>query len=225
MSAPTTEADPIEAHVADLSAALHGPVRVKSRMVMDLREGLIDAARDLSHGREPDHHAARQAVREFGTVAEIAPSFQRELTIAQARHTARAVMLIVPFLFLCWHLAETWDGSTGHQLPDLVQLFVAHLGGIAASAAFLAGAALAATGALARWLPTPHQLPLLVAWTGTTAAVALAVSALTLTLASVLATNWPLSTLAGVVTIAFHTRIAASARACRECARVTLAGP
>ncbi|WP_326766771.1 permease prefix domain 1-containing protein [Streptomyces sp. NBC_01591] len=225
MTAPGAGADPIDAHIADLTAALHGPVRAKSRMVTELREGLIDAARDLSSGREPDHHAARQAVREFGTVAEIVPSFQRELTIAQARHTARRVMLIVPLLLVCWYMAQTWDGSTGHRPPGPIQLLVAHLGGVAASASFLAAAALAATGALARRLPTPDQLPIMVAWTGTTAAAALAISAIALTLASVLATNWPLSLLAGLVTIVFHAKIAASARACRECASLSLAGP
>ncbi|NBE50931.1 permease prefix domain 1-containing protein [Streptomyces boluensis] len=218
-------ADPIDAHVADLAAALHGPARAKSRMVTELREGLVDAARDLASGPDPDHDAARLAVREFGSVAEIAPSFQRELTIAQARHTARTVMLIAPLLLVCWYLVRTWDGATGRQLPDTVELLVAHLGGVAAVAALLAAAALAATGALARRLPTPHRLPLAVAWTGTVAATALAVSALTLTLASLLAANWPLSVAAGVVIITCHAKVAASARACRECARLPVVTP
>ncbi|WP_327679560.1 permease prefix domain 1-containing protein [Kitasatospora sp. NBC_00458] len=216
--AAVTAADPVEAHLADLTAALHGPARVKARMVAELREGLLDAVRDLSPGPGPDPAAARQAVDEFGTVAEIAPDFQRELTIAQARHTARTVVLIVPFLFLCWYFVEAHGRRAGRPLPDPAQLVVLHLGGVAALTALLAAGFLAATGVLARRLPTPERLPLAVAWTGTTAAAALALSALTLTVASVLATSWLLTTVAGVVTIAFHTRMAASARACRECA-------
>ncbi|MFD6225703.1 hypothetical protein ACFWFZ_02280 [Streptomyces sp. NPDC060232] len=53
---------------------------------------------------------------------------------------------------------------------------------------------------------------------GTTAAVALALSAFMLTIASLLTANWPLCALAGAVAIVFHAKIAASARACRECA-------
>ncbi|MFF9572444.1 hypothetical protein [Streptomyces sp. NPDC014685] len=219
------DADPIEAHVAELAAALHGPAQAKSRMVMEFREGLLEAASDLSHGPGSDCDAARRAVCEFGTVAEIAPSFQRELTIAQARHTARTVALIAPLLLLCWYLVRAWDDFTGHRLPDPVPLLVAHLGGVAVSASLLAAAALGVTGVLARRFPTPHRLPLVVAWTATTTAVTLGVGALTLAFASVLATNWPSSLVAGVVAIVFHAKVAASARACRECARLSVAVP
>lgn len=222
---PVDPVDPIDVHVAELNAALHGPARAKSRMVTELREGLRDAARDLASGPEPDRDAARRAVREFGTVAEIAPSFQRELTIAQARHTARLVLLLAPLLLVCWFLVRTWGGPRGRRLPDPVELFVAHLGGVAAASALLAAAALAATGTLARRLSTPHRLPLAVAWTGTVAAAALALSALTLTLASLLAANWLVSVAAGAVIITGHAKVAASARACRECAHLPVLTP
>ncbi|TYK47235.1 permease prefix domain 1-containing protein [Actinomadura decatromicini] len=225
MTTSTAEADPIEAHIEALGAALRGPDRVKARLVGELREGLIEAAADLSPEQRPDRQSARRAVRQFGTVAEIAPSFQRELTIAQARLTARTVMFAVPFLLALWYLVEVSGGSTGRRLPHLVQLLAAHLGGTAAAAALTAAAFLAATGALARRLPTPRHAPLLVAWTGTTAAAALALSAFTLTIASVMATDWPLSAVAGVITIAFHAKIAASARACRQCARLPITTP
>ncbi|MGY0059064.1 hypothetical protein ACWY4P_21330 [Streptomyces sp. LZ34] len=215
-------ADPIEEHVAALAAALQGPVRVKDRMLAEARDALADAAADIALGASPDgradDHAARQAVDDFGSVEEIAPAFQRELTIAQARHTARRVALLVPVLILCWYVMVIVDRGRG--LPHAVQLLAAHVGGVAAAAALLAAASLAATGALARRLPTPHRLPLIVAWTGTTAGMALAISALTLTTASVLAGNWPLSAVIGAITIASHVRIAASARACRQCARL-----
>ncbi|MFD8823190.1 hypothetical protein ACFV1C_12630 [Streptomyces sp. NPDC059605] len=225
MRTPGGDVDPIEAHVAELAAVLHGPARVKSRMVTEFREGLVDAASDFSRGPESDRDAARRAVHEFGTVAEIAPSFQRELTIAQARHTARTVALVAPLLLMCWYLAQAWDGSTGHRLPDPVPLLVAHLGGVAASASLLAAAALGATGVLARRFPTPHRLPLVVAWAATTTAVTLGAGALALALASALATDWSSSLVAGVVVVVFHARVAASARACRECARLSVAAP
>lgn len=240
MTSPTgPAAAPIEAHVADLAAALHGPARVKSRLLGEFREGLIDAARDLSYdgpdgraesssgraesAREAGERAAQQAVREFGSVAELAPSFQQELTIAQARHTAGTVMPVAPLLLMCWYLVQTWDGAAGRRPPGTVETLVAHLGGVAASAAVVGAAALVATGALARRLPTPRHLPLVVAWTGTTAAASLAVGALALTLASILAANWPLGVALGVGVIVVHAKVAASARACRACARLPVA--
>ncbi|MGK5674270.1 permease prefix domain 1-containing protein [Micromonospora sp. URMC 106] len=211
--------DPIEEHLAALAAALHGPARAKARMLTEARDGLTDAAAALACGATPDDRAARQAVRDFGSVDEVAPAFQQELTVAQARHTARAVVLAVPFLLACWHLVTVVGGGQGRHVPHLAQVLAAHLGGVAAAAALLAGASLAATGVLARRLPTPHRLPLMVAWAGTAATVALVTSALTLAVAAALAGNWALGALIGVLTVALHTRIAAAARACRQCAR------
>jgi hypothetical protein len=211
--------DPIEEHLAALAAALHGPARAKARMLTEARDGLTDAAAALACGATPDDRAARQAVRDFGSVDEVAPAFQQELTVAQARHTARAVVLAVPFLMACWHLVTVVGGGQGRHVLHLAQVLAAHLGGVAAAAALLAGTSLAVTGALARRLPTPHRLPLMVAWAGTTATAALAISALTLAVAAALAGNWPLGALIGVLTVAVHARIAASARACRQCAR------
>ncbi|QXJ22912.1 hypothetical protein AGRA3207_003992 [Actinomadura graeca] len=214
--------DPVEELVSGLSARLQGPGRLKARMLEEVRDGLADAVADLTDdgpGEPADpgraDRAVCRAVREFGTVEEIAPAFQRELTIAQARHTARTVALAVPFLLACWYLVET-----SRHLPGPVQILAAHLGGVAASTALLAAASLAATGALARRLPVPDRLPLVMAWTGTTACVALAVSALTLTGASIMAADWPLTLLTGALTLVAHARIAASARACRHCARL-----
>ncbi|MFJ2897346.1 hypothetical protein ACIO87_20975 [Streptomyces sp. NPDC087218] len=133
--------------------------------------------------------------------------------------------MIAPLLLMCWYPAQAWGDSMGHRLPDPVPLLIAHLGGVAVSASLLAAAALGVTGALARRFPTPHRLPLVVAWTATTTAVTLGAGALTLALASVLATDWPSSLGAGVVVIVFHAKVAASARACRECARLSVAVP
>ncbi|MEU5639771.1 hypothetical protein [Streptomyces milbemycinicus] len=213
-----TALDPIEEHVAALAAALHGPARVKARMLTEARDALTDAAVDIADGGSPDGRAVRQAVDDFGSVEDVAPAFQREITIAQARHTARRVALIVPFLALTWYVLVIVDHGRG--LPYPVEVLTAHVGGVAAVAALLAAASLAATGALARRLPTPRRLPLMVAWTGTAACAAVAISAVTLTTASALAGNGLVSVGVGVLTIASHVRIAASARSCRQCARL-----
>ncbi|MGW4498237.1 permease prefix domain 1-containing protein [Micromonospora sp. NPDC004336] len=218
--------DPIEEHLAGLAAVLHGPARAKTRMLTEARDGLTDAAAALACDAALDESAARRAaVRDFGSIEEVAPAFQQELTVAQARHTARVVLLAVPFLMACWHLVAVVGQGQRRQLSDLAQTLAAHLGGVAAAAALLAATSLAATGVLARRLPTPHQLPLMVAWAGTIATVALVTSALTLAVAAALAGNWALGALVGALTVALHARIAAAARACRECARAPVVAP
>lgn len=209
----------IEDHLAALDTALSGPVRAKSRMLAEVRDGLADAAAAHADAGAPSRAAAAaRAVRDFGTVEEVGPAFQRELTIAQARQTALIVALIVPFLMACWYLVGATAEDAGGQLPAAVLVLAANLGGLAALTALLAAGSLAATGAVSRRLATPRRLPLVVAWTGTTAAVALAVSALTLSAGAVLAQDWPVGALAGALTLVAHTRLAASARACRHCA-------
>ncbi|MCX4820466.1 permease prefix domain 1-containing protein [Streptomyces sp. NBC_01142] len=220
MNAIGRQADPIEDYVAALTAALHGPARAKARMIEEIHDGLADTVAAHTSEGTPYPRAAHQAVGEFGTPDELAPICQRELTIAQARHTARAVALTAPFLIACWYVARTADHGQSWQLPRMAQLLAVHLAGVATGAALLAAATLATTGTLARRLPTPHGLPVAVAWTGTTASVAMAVATLALATASVLATNWPLLAFAAALAAASHGVVAASARACRRCARL-----
>ncbi|UFQ16154.1 MULTISPECIES: permease prefix domain 1-containing protein [Streptomyces] len=205
----------VQAYAADLTAALHGPAKAKSRLVEEVRDGLADTAAAYADAGLSEEEAARRAVREFGTVGELAPSCQRELTVAQARHTARAVTLTAPFLLGCWYLART----AGHD-PAVARLLAVHLAFVATVAALLAAATLAATGSLARRLPTPQRLPLIVAWAGTTASGAMAAATLALAAAAALATDWTLLAFAGALAAAAHAAIAPSARTCRRCARL-----
>ncbi|MBE1531506.1 permease prefix domain 1-containing protein [Actinomadura algeriensis] len=202
----------VDEHVAALSAALHGPARAKERMLTEVRDGLADATDALADAGLPADAAARRAVRDFGTVEDVAPSFQHELTIAQARRTALFAALSAPVLLLCWQVA----GADGGVLSHTARL----VGGVAAAAALLCAGCLAATGAWARRLPVPRALPRTVAWAGTTAGAALGVSGVALTVTCVLAANAPLAALIAVLTLASHAKVASSARACRHCARL-----
>ncbi|QWF78815.1 hypothetical protein [Amycolatopsis sp. CA-230715] len=209
--------DPVDDYLAALAAAVHGPAKVKARMLEEIRGGLEDAV----SAQGGDSHAAALALRDFGTVEEVASSCQTELTIAQTRHTSRALALTVPFLLACWYLIRTASPSGDGQVARVAQLVAAHLTGAATIAAVLAAAALAATGTLARWLPTPPKLPRVVAWTSTSTGAAMAVATVALLSASPASANWPLVVLAGLFTAASHAMVAGSARACRECARLT----
>ncbi|MCT4352011.1 permease prefix domain 1-containing protein [Streptomyces sp. Je 1-79] len=213
---PADHPDPIDAYVAELRDILHGPPRMTARLIEEVRGGLADTAEAYTHEGTPYEDAVREAVRDFGTPAELAPACQRELTIAQARHTARSVVLVAPLLLACWYtLVTTGTGQDG-LLPRTAQLLAA----VAGAAAVLAATALAATGALAPRLPTPHRLPLLVAWTGTTASASMALAALSLAVASFMTAQWPLIALACTLAAVSHALTAPSARACRRCARL-----
>ncbi|MEU1017590.1 permease prefix domain 1-containing protein [Streptomyces sp. NPDC005898] len=216
----TPLAPPLQAYVAELTAALHGPAKAKARLVEEMRDGLTDTAAAYADAGLSEEEAAHRALREFGTVAELLPGCQRELTVAQARHTARAVTLAAPFLAGCWYLARTAGHGLAWQLPRTAQLLAVHLAVVATLAALLAAAALAATGSLARRLPTPRRLPLVVAWAGTTASAAMAAATLALTAAAALTGDWPLLTCAGLLAAASHATLAPSARACRHCAHL-----
>ncbi|MCE6998639.1 permease prefix domain 1-containing protein [Saccharothrix sp. S26] len=205
--------DPVEDYLATLTASLHGPVRAKAAMMREVRDGLVDAVEAQTCFGVPYAQAAHRAVRDFGPADEIAPSFQRELTIAQTRRTARAAAVTVPVLALCLFLVRAGDPEW--RLGALA----AHLTVVATAAGLLAVTALVVTGPLTRLLPTPHRLPSAVAWTATAAAVGMAVAAVALGVTSALSADWPLTACAGVLAIAAHGVVAASARDCRECAR------
>ncbi|MEU8670213.1 permease prefix domain 1-containing protein [Streptomyces anulatus] len=217
--------DLVEKHVAELDALLHGPSRAKSRLVEEARDGLTETVAAYTGEGEPYERAVHRAVAEFGSARELAASFQRELTIAQARHTARAIALSAPFLLACWFLVQSTGAPQTAAVPRAAQLLATHLATVAGAAVLLAAAALAATGVLARRLPVPHRLPLTVAWTGTTASVSMAVATLALATASVLAENWPLTAAACALAAASHAVVAGSARACRRCARLPSGAP
>ncbi|MFY0511298.1 permease prefix domain 1-containing protein [Streptomyces anulatus] len=217
--------DLVEKHVAELDALLHGPSRAKSRLVEEARDGLTETVAAYTGEGEPYERAVHRAVAEFGSARELASSFQRELTIAQARHTARAIALSAPFLLACWFLVRSTGAPQTSAVPRAAQLLATHLATVAGAAVLLAAAALAATGVLARRLPVPHRLPLTVAWTGTTASVSMAVATLALATASVLAENWPLTAAACALAAASHAVVAGSARACRRCARLPSGAP
>ncbi|MBN6037301.1 permease prefix domain 1-containing protein [Amycolatopsis sp. 195334CR] len=202
--------DPVEEYAVALADALHGPARAKARMVGEIRDGLADAITEHTAAGVPHRQAVEAAVREFGTVEELVPSCQRELTIGQTRATSRVVALTVPVLIVCW--LAVWSGR---ELPEAAQVLAA----VAVVAVLAAGITLATTGALARRLPMPPLLPLVAAWTGTTASVAMPLATVVLVFAASEHRAWPLVLPAAVLSVVSHGVVAASARACRQCAR------
>lgn len=99
-----TTADPITTHVAALEHTLRGPQRTRRCMIAEAHAGLLDAAEAYRGGGLPPEQAAARAVRDFGTVGEVAPSFQDELTARQGRVAALLFAIVFPAMLLGWDL-------------------------------------------------------------------------------------------------------------------------
>jgi hypothetical protein len=94
--------DPITAHISALELVLHGPRRTRRGMISEAQAGLRDAEAAYREGGYPADAAAAWAVRDFGTVREIAPEFQDELTARQGRWSAVLYALVFPGMMLAW---------------------------------------------------------------------------------------------------------------------------
>ena len=86
----------IEGYVAMLDRRLRGAGELKTELLTEVRHGLGDAAEAYRAAGVPAGEAERRAVREFGSVDELAPDLQRELALAQGRRTARLFALTMP---------------------------------------------------------------------------------------------------------------------------------
>lgn len=88
--------DPVDRHLAELERTLRGPARVRRSMLREARDGLHDAvAAHRTDGLAPQEAAVR-AVREFGSVREIAPLYQHELVARQSRWAALLLLVAFP---------------------------------------------------------------------------------------------------------------------------------
>jgi hypothetical protein len=94
----------LDAHVDALAATLRGPATVRRDMLREVRDGLHDATSCYVDAGMPADAAAELAVRDFGTVDELAAEYQRELTARQGRASALLVMLGFPATALGWEL-------------------------------------------------------------------------------------------------------------------------
>ena len=111
----TTAVDPVRAHVAELDRMLHGPGAMKRSMIAEVRDGLEDAVAGYREGGLDPQRAAAAAVRDFGSVREVAPLLQEELTARQGRRTAQLLVVVYPAMLLAWDLV--WATGNGWSAP------------------------------------------------------------------------------------------------------------
>ncbi|MEV7006911.1 permease prefix domain 1-containing protein [Streptosporangium sp. NPDC051022] len=134
----------IDDYVAGLSRTLRGPRRPKLDLVTEARDSLLDTAEALEHDGLPRAEAELAAVEEFGSIEEIAPGYQEELSISAGRRLAALLFVSVPLTTLAWSMVWRFypDDPTAYTrwpdwfLPvsrglDVLQLLVGLLGGVA----------------------------------------------------------------------------------------------
>lgn len=169
-------------YVRHLDAALVGPRRSKRELVREAGDHLEDAT-DAYRAAGYDAGTAQQmAVADFGTIEEIAPSFQTTLAVASSRRTAWllfAALGIQPFL---------WDGPLGPNEPDPDGFFYAILdvavefgGGLMIAVSL---ALLVATGIGNRWFAAGRGIARLTSFTTLAAAVSIKLTAIAMLMLS-----------------------------------------
>lgn len=154
-----TAADAIDRRVTALERALRGPRRLRRDMVAEARAGLYDAADAYQATGLAPELAAEHAVRDFGSVDEVAPAFQEELTTRQGRGAATLLAVVFPAMLLGWDLL--WStGLLDHgsaaahvrvlaRLQDLVTVLTA---GTALTLFALGALGVVAPRRLTRWI-------------------------------------------------------------------------
>ncbi|GAB3946135.1 hypothetical protein GCM10027614_39150 [Micromonospora vulcania] len=78
----------VEDHLRELAARLQGPTRLKSDLLTEARHGLLDTVEAYRERGVPATEAQRRAVAEFGSLAQLLPSWQAELAVGAARALA-----------------------------------------------------------------------------------------------------------------------------------------
>lgn len=212
----------IDDYVGELDRALTGPRGAKRDLVVEARDGLVDAADALEADGFDRAEAERLAVAEFGAVAQVAPGYQAELAIAAGRRLGVLLFVGIPVTALMWSAIWrfypvdqiAWTGQSGRLVAlswtlDVIQLLTGLYGGLA----------LFALGRGARWIRRPQAVTRSL---GVLVWVLLPVTwlmALSLTQGTGALPGFPPAVVAGLVTAAFWGVQVFSATRCLRTAR------
>ncbi|MET7371016.1 permease prefix domain 1-containing protein [Micromonospora arida] len=141
----------VDEHLRELAARLQGPARLKSDLLTEARHGLLDAVEAYRESGVPPSEAQRRAVVEFGSPAQVLPSWQAELAVGALRGLSLRMLAIAGVGVVAGDL--TWRGSSwsgGPPPPAGYQLLAASVDWIWMSALLLAVAGLLVVRASAR---------------------------------------------------------------------------
>ncbi|MER7590752.1 permease prefix domain 1-containing protein [Micromonospora sp. NPDC127501] len=141
----------VDEHLRELAARLQGPARLKSDLLTEARHGLLDAVEAYRESGVPPTEAQRRAVVEFGSPAQLLPSWQAELAVGALRGLSLRMLAIAGVGVVAGDL--TWRGSSwsgGPRPPAGYLLLAASVDWIWMGALLLAVAGLLVVWASAR---------------------------------------------------------------------------
>jgi len=112
-------------------------------MIAEARDSLLDTAEALESEGLRREEAERAAVEEFGTIREIAPGYQEELSNSAGRRLAALLFVTVPLTTVMWSViwkifpeTPTYETVPDWFMPvalgvDMLQMLTGVIGGIA----------------------------------------------------------------------------------------------
>ncbi|WP_433336425.1 permease prefix domain 1-containing protein [Spirillospora sp. CA-294931] len=94
-SARGGEPQAVDQYLKAMRRTLRGPGGAKSDILKELRDGLEDMVEAYEESGLERQEAEREVIAEFGTVGELAPELQAELTYAQGRRTGWLLSFLI----------------------------------------------------------------------------------------------------------------------------------
>lgn len=120
--------------IGGLRQCLRGPRSANRRLLAEAESGLNDACGAYLAAGMTAAQARARALAEFGSLAQLVPSYQRELDVVDARGMARLSVALAPLFGLFWNVIwelnpyPTWPP---HSTPFLIAIVSSVLGMIA----------------------------------------------------------------------------------------------
>ncbi|MEU5672291.1 permease prefix domain 1-containing protein [Micromonospora sp. NPDC047753] len=105
----------VDEHLRELAARLQGPARLKSDLLTEARHGLLDAVEAYRESGVPPTEAQRRAVAEFGSPAQVLPSWQAELAVGALRGLSLRMLAVAGVGVAAGDL--TWRGASWSDGP------------------------------------------------------------------------------------------------------------
>jgi len=173
----------VQDYVVALDRALVGPRRAKRDLLDEVVGHLEDAVDAYSRAGYASAAAARLALADFGSVAEVAPGFQSTLAVAASRRTAWTLLGALSLQPFLWDGGLNLAGRSHSRDPDTWVFAVLDQAIETGGLLVLLGSALAilVTGVCRRWLRADLAAARVTAWFTIGSAVSMPLVAFSMT--------------------------------------------
>lgn len=118
MSSRVSTRTPVDEYLAALSKSLSGPRRRKADLLAEARDHLTDATEAFEADGLDHESAEREAVADFGDLAEVVPGYRAELAVSQSRRTAMLLFLALIIQPIVWQEGVwSWNSEPVESSP------------------------------------------------------------------------------------------------------------